>query len=79
MLPTLFDVAGLDFRVSGYADFAFSVAGDGDVISFPKFEVVDLIGVQADDVAVAGFPNCLETDIKFSFGFGCFGGKCRGF
>lgn len=59
------------------ADFALSVTADCDVISLPKFEVVDFVGVQAADVAVAGFPNCFESDVIASFRFGCFGSKCR--
>lgn len=36
LLITLYGVAGLDFRVSDYADFAFSVARYGYIIALPK-------------------------------------------
>ena len=43
--------------MSDNADFAYSVAGHRDVIAAPKFEGVEFVVVETDDIAVAGFPD----------------------
>lgn len=45
VLITLLLVAWLDFRMADYADLPFSVARYGYIISYPKFQMVDFVGV----------------------------------
>jgi len=76
---TLYRVAGHCFRVSNNADFAFSVAGDCDIIAGEKCQMVHFIGAESDYPTVSGFPYFLKSQIILLTRFACVGNKCREF